>query len=475
MTPFALNCLSLLLLLLIPLSPCESSERWNHGDLPREISDEESMESASVERLHRKMTRDDVDFNESNNASLYLGEAFERLQEASGVHLDTTAALNQQNQATNQTLKSNSTAEWNGKSVPATGKSTGRSGRELDLEALLSGQSKQHEPGERESRILNDPPSGMSIQGFIPVLGLGAAASVASAGSGSAASSLVEQSFKKHTSHLPHYAHQSMKPSGSSMGHRLQAFASSLSSVGKLKRKQTFDYAQFTQQCVCVPFYMCKAGYIEQGSQPAAPVMRMHEPLNQMISGANMGPAMPNNYLQEAQSELQHLYPPSQWTQLLAQAEQLQQRNPLSEQPMYTGISSHNLYGQATNAGAASVAAAAAAASMMQSQESQRHSISSNANVNGNNNNQEQSDLELPIDERSVDGSERNQFDDSASINQVNFRNNILRFQMRVFDQIAFFKQDGNGSARTYAWLWRTFWQSTQLWRVAHLLSTAFV
>jgi hypothetical protein len=378
-----IRCQALIVLaLMLHTIQCESNDQWNHSDLPREISDEDETVGVAESMSNHKWFQKDS----ANNASLYLGEAFERL-----------TSIN----------SSESKSEWSKSSDKKPANSTsGRSGRELDLDALLTGSVKQHEVGERESRILNDPPSGMAIQGFIPVLGLGAvaAAGAASLASSSNAHSLVQQSFQKHASHVP-YGYPYPKQTGSAISHRLQALASSFSPINKLNRRryqapspapssaslQSLDYGQFAQQCTCVPFYMCKAGYIEQERSNSAPpnqygpIMRMHQ-----AESSQMPP----------QSSLQS----SQLAALMAQAEQQYQMQQQQQQQQQNHHSNHFNHQQRAPTSAAS-----------ESLQSMYANPNSESSAGSN------PDLELPIDERSVDGRDKTQFDAESMLNQTDF------------------------------------------------------
>lgn len=165
----------------------------------------------------------------------------------------------------------------------------------------------------------------------------------------------------------------------------LQNLASSLTgSVNKLtKRKQVVDYSSFAQECICVPFYMCRSGFIEQTAKAqagAGQTFQMRE-YNQYRDQSFY-----EKQLQDAQAELNKYYSPQQIAELLAGLNQ-QERSP-----------------QTSSAGGSE-----------QYQESQRNYATTNSNSNSNSESSGSSDLELPINERSIDGKDTTHFLDSAN------------------------------------------------------------
>ena len=267
-------------------------------------------------------------------------------------------------------------------------------------------------------------------QGFIPVVGLAGAAAIGSAALNSASqkrqrlfssdNSFVER-FSNSQQSIPNFmlnqnqfnpAHlmsqhnqyqqtrfsgQQPRPERRRFTSTLQNLASSLSgSVNKLtKRKQVVDYSTFAQECICVPFYMCRSGFIEQTAK------------NQPGAGQTFQMAQYNQYrdqsffekqLQDAQAELNRYYTPQQITELLAGLSQ-QERSQLSSMNTQSNSNSE------------------------QYQESQRNYATVNSNTNSNSNSE--SDLELPINERSIDGKQNTHFLDSPN-SVSNFEQNLL-------------------------------------------------
>lgn len=157
---------------------------------------------------------------------------------------------------------------------------------------------------DKEGRIMNADDEGvlekprMNIQGFIPVVGLAGAAALGGAVLNSASASQKRQrlfssssssqdsSFTDRFAQFPPYSSNFMtsehnqyqqnrfNPPSRTERRRfsstLQNLASSISGgVNKLtrrgsKQQQTVDYSSFASECICVPIYMCRSGFIEQ-------------------------------------------------------------------------------------------------------------------------------------------------------------------------------------------------------------------
>lgn len=136
--------------------------------------------------------------------------------------------------------------------------------RALDLDALLGEPSNApRQTGDRESRIINEKPS-LNIQGFIPIVTLNKDQKRPESHT-----SIGHQSF------LPHYEPPPPPPAATGhfdtiygrpqeepkfIGGALQGLASAL----RPKRKG-YDGVP-GHDCLCVPFYMCKNGYLESST-----------------------------------------------------------------------------------------------------------------------------------------------------------------------------------------------------------------
>lgn len=177
---------------------------------------------------YRKLTRDDFVFNEPNNASLYFD----------------LSSLTPENDKTNST------------------QSTGRSSRALDLDHYLGGPRKSRREGNRESRILNDETPAMAIQGFIPIVSL--ANNQGNSGNNPSRGSSNEYSNSNNeegdlSNHQQGYAGPN---DAKFLGAALQGLTSAF------KQKQHHQHHQQNygpiKDCICVPFYMCKNGFLAQ-------------------------------------------------------------------------------------------------------------------------------------------------------------------------------------------------------------------
>lgn len=151
----------------------------------------------------------------------------------------------------------------------------GRSAKSLnfDLEFLSANNDKE---GGREARIIND--KDISIKGFIPIVGFN------NDKHDSEESTKKNQNFDSYGNFYPEYNQKRFAQSTQTQKHvprpedqrfigaALQGLTASL--AGKPSRKQGYDSSNvFSGQnsvapnegCVCVPFYMCKNGYLTEG------------------------------------------------------------------------------------------------------------------------------------------------------------------------------------------------------------------
>ena len=195
-------------------------------------------------------SRFEANFNDENNASLYLPQ----------VGLSKRSDSDSSSSATTV--------------VPASLNET--SGRALDIDSLLSGaasSNEQRDSGDRESRIINDGPK-HEIQGFIPIISLKQSAPRAPQPMPSAP--IPHPGFQQFDSYesvlhpqppgYPGFMGQE-PPKGVFGG--LGAAIQSL----KMKRKQSYDQQDLVpgRDCLCVPFYMCKSGFLETTAKNSAP------------------------------------------------------------------------------------------------------------------------------------------------------------------------------------------------------------
>ncbi|RWS06563.1 hypothetical protein B4U79_12276 [Dinothrombium tinctorium] len=150
-----------------------------------------------------------------------------------------------------------------------------RAPRALDLDAFLGDAPKKKAIGTRQSRILNDdnPKNKLAIQGFIPIVTLGQQ---------SEPTNSKPEKPEQETNDDPYSGsaeHGFAGPQDAKyIGAALQNFAATLS--GKAKRKlgyePGFNNGFDNRECICVPFYMCKNGFLETtsknyGTQPPTP------------------------------------------------------------------------------------------------------------------------------------------------------------------------------------------------------------
>jgi hypothetical protein len=136
----------------------------------------------------------------------------------------------------------------------------------LDLDVLLGDKSQRQFSGSRQSRILSDDDKGtpnMAIQGFIPILSIAPNHNKVDKDKNKTPHKLDLDA--NNNEQINAYAGQTESgyagpQDGKFIGAALQNLASKIS--GKPRRKYGQDNGQ-QGDCVCVPFYMCKKGYIE--------------------------------------------------------------------------------------------------------------------------------------------------------------------------------------------------------------------
>ncbi|XP_015782537.1 serine proteinase stubble isoform X1 [Tetranychus urticae] len=256
--------------------------RSGRGDIPIEIEDQPG-----------RLGRDDFNINEPNNASLYL-------------NLASSKSSDDQGELDNSTIVERPTHIM------------GRSSRALDLDHYLGGSRKARKEGHRESRILNDnidltsssssssssAKSGLAIQGFIPIVSLsGSPTGGSTILSASPTSSVSSSSPGKHSNDYNsgndngnnngNYQEEGYLPpsngyAGPNDAKFLGAALQGLTAAFKPK-PQGYDpnlYESYNgpsssspRDCVCVPFYMCKNGFLEQRSKnPPVNALMGHRP-----------------------------------------------------------------------------------------------------------------------------------------------------------------------------------------------------
>lgn len=155
------------------------------------------------------------------------------------------------------------------------GESSGRSAKTIDFEDLFSDKSERNSfQGDREPRIIND--KDLSIKGFIPIVGFGndkhdsedkPKRSQESGDSQNYMNQQYSEGMNNGYSHsLNPQQHVSRPEDQRFIGAALQGLAASLS--GQPIRKQGFgnepNNLGSNDGCVCVPFYLCKNGYLSE-------------------------------------------------------------------------------------------------------------------------------------------------------------------------------------------------------------------
>lgn len=225
------SCL-LTLLMLALLVVISTAWDLNHDFEPKTNSSQKNFES--------RFTRYENIFNDDNNASLYVGNPFSR---RSGDVKDEPKPANE------------------------------TTGRALDLEALFGESSLDHQTGDRESRIVNEKPK-INIQGFIPIITMDKTQrghmqnqqqpQPVYSPSSSQDSFETQPVFSQNNPSYGYAGPEHGKQAFGGIGAALQ----NLAVFRPLKRK--FGSSGYPQEqltpgvdCLCVPFYMCKRGFLE--------------------------------------------------------------------------------------------------------------------------------------------------------------------------------------------------------------------
>ena len=275
-------------------------------------------------------------------------------------------------------------------------------GRALDLDALLgdiSGESKP-DTGDRESRIVNDKPK---ITGFIPIIGVGERNSPYSH------SSPGHASYGGHSSIYPpppppggmlpypgseSFMTSSIHPNGSpyptynGQEGPKGPFGGITAALQNLARPLKRKFGQASQQdlipgqdCLCVPFYMCKKGYLDPGMPMTG---KNSANYNTMMNG---GQNPSKEYLESAYGPLH-----SEAAQNFASAAS---GMPEDIQKFFSQANNPNTYQNMQ--------------SSPSSQSSSPHVMSSGSSSPSSSSYPE---MDLPLDERSLDKETRNEFKD---------------------------------------------------------------
>ena len=191
-----------------------------------------------------RFTRYENIFNDENNASLYFGNPFSRRSDE----------VKDEPKPANET-----------------------SGRALDIEALLGEPSSDSQSGERESRIVNEKPK-INIQGFIPIISVDKSQAISSGHQSHHHQpqpvynpSSSQESFENQplfSQNNPSYGYAGPEHGKQAPFGGIGAALQNLAVFRPLKRK--YGSAGSYQQeltpgvdCLCVPFYMCKRGFLE--------------------------------------------------------------------------------------------------------------------------------------------------------------------------------------------------------------------
>lgn len=201
-----------------------------------------STSNSSQKNFEPRFTRYENIFNDENNASLYFTSPFSK---RSGDVKDEPKPANE------------------------------TSGRALDLEALFGEPSVTSQSGERESRIVNEKPK-INIQGFIPIITMDKSQSHVPQNHqpqpiyNPASSQESFQSQPVFTQNNPSYGYAGPEHGKQAFG-GIGAALQNLAVFRPLKRKYGsvgYPQEQLTPgvDCLCVPFYMCKRGFLESST-----------------------------------------------------------------------------------------------------------------------------------------------------------------------------------------------------------------
>lgn len=163
---------------------------------------------------------------------------------------------------------------------------SGRSAKMINFDDLLNGKSEHNSfQDNREARIINnEKDSNLAIKGFIPIVGFGKDKHDSEEESNkpeenSELQHYLSQSYPQglhygNSHHLNSPQHISRPEDQRFIGAALQGLAASLSQ--KPIRKQGFGNEPINygfnpnDGCVCVPFYMCKNGYLTETAKNSA-------------------------------------------------------------------------------------------------------------------------------------------------------------------------------------------------------------
>lgn len=189
-----------------------------------------------------RFTRYENIFNDENNASLYFGNPFSKRK----------GDVKDEPNPTNET-----------------------SGRALDLEALFGESSIPSESGERESRIVNEKPK-INIQGFIPIISVDKSQHQSPQSNPQPVfnPNLSQESYESQpvfSPNNPSYSYAGPENGKQAQFGGIGAALQNLAVFRPLKRK--YGSAGYPQEqltpgvdCLCVPFYMCKRGFLESST-----------------------------------------------------------------------------------------------------------------------------------------------------------------------------------------------------------------
>ena len=223
---------AIVLIFFLTISLLNPSDSWSlTGILQQSTKDRNSNSPPGARLLDRRFTRFENLFNDDNNASLYLPR-FD---------------LGRRNDEVSTTTL-----------PPATNNTDGRS---LDLNVLLgSSSSSSSESGEsQEGRIVNDRPTKMDIQGFIPIISLAKPQQPVQIPKPQFPYSGIESSSFQQNHHV--YPNPMMEQGKSNAFGGIHAAIQNLAAPFKLRRRGQEMIPG--QDCLCVPFYMCSKGYLE--------------------------------------------------------------------------------------------------------------------------------------------------------------------------------------------------------------------
>lgn len=156
----------------------------------------------------------------------------------------------------------------------------------------------------REGRIINSDETGsnLAIKGFIPIVGI----------NNEKHDSIYDKqspAIKKYE-HIPQYHHQHVAGPGDQrfIGAALQGLAATLG--GNPIRKQGFGGSNLNSfnanapDCICVPFYMCRNGYLDQSKQAKNSVASSLDTAQSTIKAVSVPPQLNVNSFNQDQTYL---------------------------------------------------------------------------------------------------------------------------------------------------------------------------